>query len=135
MSMVRFLLYSNQWDVEGLVAGTSTWMKTRVRPDVILSVLEAYAKVQPNLLKHAPGFPSVESLRAVVKAGQAGYGMAAVGEGKATTGSDLVLRAAELGIGTCWIGWFNRRAAARALGAPRALLLRSRTRPSPTAAS
>jgi hypothetical protein len=94
MSMVRFLLYSNQWDVEGLVAGTSTWMKTRVRPDVILSVLEAYAKVQPNLLKHAPGFPSVESLRAVVKAGQAGYGMAAVGEGKATTGSDLVLRAA-----------------------------------------
>ena len=27
MSMVRFLLYSNQFDVEGLVASTSTWMK------------------------------------------------------------------------------------------------------------
>jgi hypothetical protein len=94
MSLVRFLLYSNQWDVEGLVASTSTWMKARVRPDVILSVLEAYAKVQPNLLKHAPGFPSAASLRAVVMAGQAGYGMAAVGEGKATAGSDLVLRAA-----------------------------------------
>ena len=42
MSLVRFLLYSNQWDVEGLVASTSTWMKARVRPDVILSVLGAY---------------------------------------------------------------------------------------------
>jgi nitroreductase len=34
-------------------------------------------------------------------------------------GEHLVLRAAELGIGTCWVGWFNRRAAARSLGAPR----------------
>ena len=28
MSLVRFLLYSNEFDVEGLVATTSTWMKT-----------------------------------------------------------------------------------------------------------
>jgi cellulose-binding protein len=35
MSMVRFLVYSNQFDVEGLVATTSTWMRNRVRPDVI----------------------------------------------------------------------------------------------------
>ena len=34
-------------------------------------------------------------------------------------GEQLVLRAAELGVGTCWIGWFNRRAARRALGVPR----------------
>ena len=33
-------------------------------------------------------------------------------------GEHLVLQAAELGLGTCWIGWFNRRAAKRALGAP-----------------
>jgi nitroreductase len=33
-------------------------------------------------------------------------------------GEHLVLRAAELGLGTCWIGWFNRRAARRALKAP-----------------
>ncbi|MGA2613558.1 MAG: nitroreductase family protein [Spirochaetia bacterium] len=33
-------------------------------------------------------------------------------------GEHLVLRAAELGLGTCWIGWFNRRGARRALGAP-----------------
>ena len=35
MSMVRFLVYSNQFDVEGLVATTSTWMRNTVRPDVI----------------------------------------------------------------------------------------------------
>jgi nitroreductase len=34
-------------------------------------------------------------------------------------GEHLVLRAAEMGIGTCWIGWFNRRAAGRSLGVPR----------------
>ena len=94
MSMIRFLLYSNQWDVEGLVATTSTWMKAKVRPDVILTLLDAYEKVQPNLLKHAKGFPTATSLRTVVASGQAAYGMAAVGEGKATAGSDLVLRAA-----------------------------------------
>jgi Cellulose-binding Sde182, nucleoside hydrolase-like domain len=41
MSLVRFLLYSNQFDVEGLVASTSTWMKNKARPDVIYSVLDA----------------------------------------------------------------------------------------------
>jgi hypothetical protein len=94
MSMIRFLLYANQWDVEGLVATTSTWMKAKVRPDVILTLLDAYEKVQPNLLTHAKGFPTAASLRAIVAAGQTGYGMAAVGDGKATAGSDLVLRAA-----------------------------------------
>jgi cellulose-binding protein len=95
MSMVRFLLYSNGWDVEGLVASTSTWMKNRVRPDVILSVLDAYESVQPNLLKHAPGFPQAAALRAVVAAGQPSYGMEAVGPGKASAGSELILRAAQ----------------------------------------
>lgn len=33
-------------------------------------------------------------------------------------GEHLVLQAAELGLGACWIGWFNRRAAHRALGVP-----------------
>ena len=44
MSLVRFLVYANQLDVEGLIATTSTWMKARVRPDVIHSVLDAYEK-------------------------------------------------------------------------------------------
>jgi hypothetical protein len=94
MSLVRFLLYSNQFDVEGLVATTSTWLKTHPRPDVILSVLDAYEQVQPNLLKHAPGFPAAADLRRLVVAGQPGYGMASVGADKTTPGAELILRAA-----------------------------------------
>jgi len=94
MSLVRLLLYSNQLDVEGLVATTSTWMKSGPRPDVVRKVLEAYDEVQPNLSKHAPGFPSAARLREVVVAGQPAYGMAAVGEGKSSPGAELILRAA-----------------------------------------
>jgi hypothetical protein len=95
MSLVRFLLYTDGFDVEGLVATTSTWMKRTVRPDVLHSVLDAYAQVQPNLLKHAPGFPAAAGLRRAVAAGQPGYGMAAVAPGKTSAGAALILRAAE----------------------------------------
>jgi hypothetical protein len=58
---VRLLVYSNEYDVEGLVATTSTWLKQGTREDLIRRHLAAYAEVRPNLLKHAPGFPAVES--------------------------------------------------------------------------
>ena len=56
MSMVRFLVYSNEFDVEGLVATTSTWMRQQVRPDVIRMLVDAYEQVRPSLLTHRPGF-------------------------------------------------------------------------------
>jgi nitroreductase len=34
-------------------------------------------------------------------------------------GEHFVLRAAELGLGTCWIGWFDKKAAKRILDIPR----------------
>ena len=63
MSLVRLLVYGNHFDIEGLVATTSTWLKTGVRPDVLHTVLDAYAQVQPNLLRHAPGFPAAADLK------------------------------------------------------------------------
>src|ERR1043165_9922541 len=95
MSMVRFLVYSNQYDVEGLIASTSTWMRNKVRPDVINSVLDAYAQVQPNLIKHASGFPTADALRKIVVSGQPSFGMAAVGDGKGSAGAHLIIQAAE----------------------------------------
>jgi hypothetical protein len=95
MSLVRFLVYSNQFDIEGLVAGTSTWMRNRVRPDVIQTLIDAYAEVQPNLLKHARGFPSPDALRALVTSGQTGFGMAAVGPDKTSQGAGMILQAAD----------------------------------------
>ena len=79
MSMVRFLVYANEFDMEGLVATTSTWMRDKVRPDVIQQVIDAYEKVQPTLARHAEGFPTAATLRERVTSGQPGFGMAAVG--------------------------------------------------------
>src|SRR3982750_4361347 len=62
-SLIRFLLYSNEWDVEGLVATTSIHQQTRVAPESILKVLEAYRQVQPNLVKHEKGYPSYDELK------------------------------------------------------------------------
>ena len=93
MSLVRFLVYSNHFDIEGLVATTSTWMNRAVRPDVIRTVVAAYADVQPRLSQHEPGFPTAESLNAVTTAGQPAYGMAAVGPDKMTPGAERILRA------------------------------------------
>jgi hypothetical protein len=95
MSMVRFLVYSNRFDVEGLIATTSTWMKNKVRPDVIRTLLDAYEQVQPKLTKHQAGFPTSQALRQVVVPGQPAYGMAAVGAGKTSAGAELILRAAD----------------------------------------
>src|SRR5207245_1632052 len=76
------------------VATTSTWMRNKVRPDVVHSVLDAYEQVQPNLLKHGPGFPTAAALRSVVVSGQPAYGMDAVGRDKSSPGAELIVRAA-----------------------------------------
>jgi hypothetical protein len=94
-SLIRFLLYSNQFDVEGLVATTSIHQKTRVAAEGILKVLEAYGKVQANLLKHEQGYPSKDELKAKVKRGLAVYGMEGVGEEKDSEGSDWIVKALE----------------------------------------
>jgi len=86
-SMVRFLVYSNEYDVEGIVATTSTWLRNRTRLDLIHRQIAAYGQVRGNLLQHAPGFPETEHLRAVAKAGSSEYGLRGVGEGKSTDGS------------------------------------------------
>ena len=92
-SLVRLLLYSNEIEIEGIVATTSIHMRGEIHRDSILAILDRYAQVRGNLLKHAPGYPSADSLRALVAEGQPSYGMAAVGDGKDTQGSRLLLRA------------------------------------------
>lgn len=94
-SMVRFLVYANEYDIEGLVATTSTWLRHTNRADLILRQIDAYEQVRANLAKHAAGYPTADKLRAVVAAGQPGYGMEYVGAGKSSPGSRLLLAAAD----------------------------------------
>ncbi len=86
-SLVRFLVYANELDVEGLIATTSTHLRDRTREDLIRRQIEAYGQVRANLVRHAPGFPTRDDLLAVTHAGQPAYGMGAVGPGKASPGS------------------------------------------------
>ena len=94
-SLVRLLVYSDQFDIEGPIATTSTWLRQNPREDIIRRDLAAYAEVRANLLKHAAGYPPVEDLRAVTKTGQTNYGMAAVGQGKSTGGSQRIINAVD----------------------------------------
>lgn len=94
-SLVRFLVYSNEFDVEGLIATTSTWLRDKVNPEMMLKRIDAYERVLPNLRKHADGYPSANALREVVRAGRAGYGMDYVGAGKSTPASTLIIQAVD----------------------------------------
>ena len=95
MSLVRFLTYSNQWDVEGLVATTSAHQQHEIATWRIREILEAYGEVRDNLMKHEAGYPTLESLLAVVSEGIPDYGMNAVGEGMDSEGSELIIRSVD----------------------------------------
>jgi hypothetical protein len=96
-SMVRLMLYTNEFEIEGLIAsasGTPGELKERVtRPQLIREIIEAYGKVRPNLVKHAEGYPAAEELLAKVKSGNPHRGREAVGEGKDTEGSNWIIAA------------------------------------------
>lgn len=94
MSLVRFLVYSNEFDVEALIAATSTWQKTATHPEIMHKLIDAYGEVRPNLLLHARGWPTAEYLHAHVFSGQQAYGIAATGSDKMSPGADAIIRAA-----------------------------------------
>ena len=95
MSMVRFLAYANQWDVEGLVATTSVHQKNKVAAWRIREIVDAYAQVRDNLELHEKGFPTADALRAVIVEGRPDFGMHAVGRGMDSAGSELLIAAAD----------------------------------------
>ncbi len=95
MSLVRLLLYSNEIDIEALVAATSTWQKTVVHPETMRALIQAYKQVRPNLLLHAQGWPAAEDLDGRVYIGQRGYGMAATGNEQHSEGAQAIIRAAD----------------------------------------
>jgi Cellulose-binding Sde182, nucleoside hydrolase-like domain/Cellulose-binding protein Sde0182, C-terminal domain len=71
-SMIRFLTYANEFDVEGLIATSLAYGTGEVHPEWIKDLIDEYGKVLGNLRKHErPGFryPSVSELKSVVKEG------------------------------------------------------------------
>lgn len=94
-SLIRLLLYSNQIDIKGLVATTSCWQTSKVNPESINRIINAYGKVRPNLLKHEKGFPEPEALLRLVKSSLPKYGMTGVGDGMDSEGSDWLIKVLE----------------------------------------
>jgi hypothetical protein len=90
-SLVRFLLYSNQFDVEGIVATTSCWQRNQTAEWRIHEIVDAYGKVRDNLELHEKGYPTHTFLKERIKKGYPDFGMAAVGEGKDSEGSALII--------------------------------------------
>lgn len=65
-SMVRFLLYTNEWDVEGFITSSSQyhWHGHKWPGDHWVDpYLDAYAKVYSNLIKHDKNYPSPAYLK------------------------------------------------------------------------
>lgn len=90
-SLVRFLTYANEWDVEGLVATTSVHQPGKTAAWRIREIVSAYGEVQPNLLLHASGYPTAGRLLSMVRDGSPLYGLKGVGEGQDSPGSELLI--------------------------------------------
>jgi len=70
-SMVRFLLYTNEFDVEGLIASSGTCANIAKKQNM-LDVIDLYDQVDENLRKHDPRYPTGDYLRSVTFQGLTG---------------------------------------------------------------
>lgn len=88
--MIRFLLYSNTFDIEGLIATYTNYDKTS-HPELIKEIVGKYGQVHDNLIKHDYRYPAEEELLSVIKQGNTKCGIEQVGEGKDTEGSEWII--------------------------------------------
>jgi hypothetical protein len=56
-SLIRRMLYTNDFDIEGLVASSNLGHGQKVRPELIRRVVDTYGKVRPNLMLHDRRYP------------------------------------------------------------------------------
>jgi hypothetical protein len=100
-SMIRLMVYANEFKIEGLVAsaaGTPGELKTAVtRPELIRDIVGAYGKVRGNLIHHGEGWPTAEELLAVIKSGNPKRGIANVGAEHDTEGSRWIVERVNAG--------------------------------------
>lgn len=91
-SLIRLLLYTNEVNLKGIVATTSYWLNDTIHDEDIYPILDAYEKVQPNLLLHSPDYPTAEYLRSITKTGKPVYGLEAIEDAKkVSSGAQLLI--------------------------------------------
>ncbi|KAL5312920.1 hypothetical protein ACEPPN_019346 [Leptodophora sp. 'Broadleaf-Isolate-01'] len=80
-SMVRYLLYSNEFNTRGICATTSTWLRNATHPEALVQIITAYGKVTGNLNQHVnpnAQYPSAKELLSLITSGPNVYGKAAL---------------------------------------------------------
>ncbi|MCA9125969.1 MAG: DUF1593 domain-containing protein [Planctomycetales bacterium] len=94
-SLIRLMLYSNEFRIEGLIAsasGTPGELKQAVtRVDLIQQIVSAYAEVRPSLILHADRWPTANDLSDCIKAGNANRGPDYIGAEHDTVGSQWII--------------------------------------------
>ena len=93
-SLVRFLLYSNQVDIEGLIGSTGVWKVSDPATHVIHECIDAYGKVHANLLLHDKNYPTAEFLHKITATGNRAYGMSDVGF-RPSKGAKMIIEAVD----------------------------------------
>ena len=94
-SLIRLLLYANEFELEGVVASASgspgELAVAVTKPHLVRELVEAYRQVHPQLTNHAAGFPRPDELLARIKSGNPDRGRAALGAGRDTEGSRFIV--------------------------------------------
>jgi len=95
-SLIRLLVYANEFELEGLLAsasGTPGELKEAVvRPDLIAQFVRAYGRVEENLKRHDPEYPTSKDLLSIIKAGNPNRGWSHVGKGHDTEASEWIIQ-------------------------------------------
>ncbi|RAU98606.1 nucleoside hydrolase-like domain-containing protein [Paenibacillus sp. YN15] len=94
-SLVRLLLYANEFEIESLIATCTNHWSGEVKPDYIRAIVKEYGKVCTQLQAHDPRYPSEEYLLSVIKSGNSDDGPEFIGDGHDTEGSEWILQAME----------------------------------------
>lgn len=92
-SLVRLLLYSNELDIEGLLATSRMQHGLDTRPELIEAAIAGYGNVYANLQQHRSGYPPADTLLNRVKTGLGDPSK--MGEGWNTQASRWIVRCAE----------------------------------------
>ncbi|TWT43549.1 hypothetical protein KOR42_44290 [Thalassoglobus neptunius] len=100
-SMIRLMVYANQFEIEGLIAtasGTPGELKVETtRPDLIRQIVNAYGQVRHNLLKHEDNWPETDALLGLIKTGNPQRGRDHIGAKHDTEGSNWLIERIDSG--------------------------------------
>ncbi|WP_086543626.1 nucleoside hydrolase-like domain-containing protein [Algoriphagus antarcticus] len=66
-SFVRFLLYSNEFDIEGILGRGSKYGPLRGDIAYFEMLIDAYGQVRNNLQIHSSGYPTVDQFKSVLR--------------------------------------------------------------------